>query len=148
MWFLLWVLALAYGAVSDIRRKKIPDSCTGILCVCGLASFGLFPETGGGERILGFFIVSVPMLLLALFFPGSFGGGDIKLMAVSGLALGWQRALCAAGTGIVLAAGYCVWLLAVKRKGRKTEFALGPFLCLGILTAALAGDRIFAWLTG
>ena len=137
-------------AWEDFRSRRIRDRLLILLLAAGLWNRFGYGEMQGilWESVAGILSVSGGMLLICLWKPGCFGGGDIKLMAVSGLALGWQRALCAAGTGIVLAAGYCVWLLAVKRKGRKTEFALGPFLCLGILTAALAGDRIFAWLTG
>lgn len=48
-------------------------------------------EHGLIDRLIGALIVSVPMLLLALAIPGAFGGGDIKLMAVSEHFLGQDR---------------------------------------------------------
>ncbi len=88
------------------------------------------------EKWLGMLIVSLPMLCITLLVPGSFGGGDIKLMMVCGRLLGisgiWNAFLCA----LVCASVYACWLL-VNKKGRKAELAFGPFLCFGILSVFL-----------
>lgn len=62
-----------------------------IIAILAAAQIFLVPEHGIGDRLIGALIVSVPMLVLALIVPGAFGGGDIKLMAASGLFLGHGR---------------------------------------------------------
>lgn len=58
------------------------------ILILAIANIWLVPEHGLIDRLIGALIISVPMLLLALAIPGAFGGGDIKLMAVSGAFLG------------------------------------------------------------
>ena len=88
------------------------------------------------DKIVGILIISMPMLIITLFFPGSFGGGDIKLMAACGLLLGSDGILRAAWISILSASMYAVWLLVLK-KSRRAEFALGPFICFGVLCVYL-----------
>ena len=84
------------------------------------------------------------MLLLAMVIPGAFGGGDIKLMAVSGWMLGVESIICAMFLGLF--AGGCYGSLMVKKNklGRKDQFALGPFLALGLTIAVFYGDQIMS----
>ena len=97
------------------------------------------------ERIIGFFSISVPMLLLTVAISGAFGGGDIKLMAVAGFFLGWKLCVLSFFIGVILGGGYGVYLLLVKKKGRKDHFPFGPFLCLGIMIAVCFGNDFLAW---
>ena len=61
------------------------------------------------RSIMGMFCISVPMILLNVLIAESFGGGDIKLMFVSGIALGWKYSLLAAFIGILLAGSYSIY---------------------------------------
>ncbi len=73
------------------------------------------------------------------------GGGDIKLMAVSGFLLGWKAVLAAMFIGLLAAGVYCVWMLAGKKLSRKDAFAFGPFLALGLGIAFFWGDLLVLW---
>ena len=83
--------------------------------------------------------------LLALIVPGAFGGGDIKLMAASGLFLGMDAIVCAMFFGLLSGGGYAAFMLATKRLKKSDQFAFGPFLAFGLAVAALWGDQIAAW---
>ena len=85
------------------------------------------------QRAAGMFVVSVPLLILACMVPGSIGGGDIKLMVAGGFLLGMSGVWNAFVTGIMCAGSYIVILLLMKKAGRKSEIALGPFLSIGII---------------
>ena len=61
------------------------------------------------------------------------GGGDVKLMAVSGLYLGAGSVLPAMLYGSVLAAVTAGVLIALKKIGRKDAIPLVPFLYAGML---------------
>lgn len=99
-------------------------------------------------EVLGGVIVSLPMLLLALVVPGGFGGGDIKLMFGAGFFLGARLTVVAAFLGILLGGGFGALLLAAKKADRKTRFAFGPFLCIGIAAAMFFGERLADWYIG
>lgn len=85
------------------------------------------------ERCLGAVVIAVPMLVLTVLLKGGFGGGDIKLMAVSGF-LNVVKVITYAGMlGIILSGIYVSMMLAAGKMGRKDSFALGPFLVMGII---------------
>ena len=85
------------------------------------------------ERCLGAVVIAVPMLVLTVLLKGGFGGGDIKLMAVSGFLNGVKVITYAAMLGIILSGIYVRMMLAAGKMGRKDSFALGPFLVMGIV---------------
>ena len=85
------------------------------------------------ERCLGAVVIAVPMLVLTVMLKGGFGGGDIKLMAVSGFLNGVKVITYAGMLGIILSGIYVSMMLAAGKMGRKDIFALGPFLVMGIV---------------
>ena len=84
-------------------------------------------------RCLGAVVIAVPMLVLTVLLKGGFGGGDIKLMAVSGFLNGVKVITYAGMLGIILSGIYVSMMLAAGKMGRKDSFALGPFLVMGII---------------
>lgn len=127
---------LTVVALMDMDTLEIYDRFPALLFVCGIAAHILIPSLGIKSRLIGCVIVSVPMLLLALIVPGGFGGGDIKLTVV------------AAFIGILLGGGFGALLLAQKKANRKSQFAFGPFLCIGIAIAMFFGETIADWYMG
>lgn len=85
------------------------------------------------ERCLGAVVIAVPMLVLTVLLKGGFGGGDIKLMSVSGFLNGVKIITYAGMLGIILSGIYVSMMLAAGKMGRKDSFALGPFLVMGII---------------
>ena len=92
------------------------------------------------ERCLGAVVIAVPMLVLTVLLKGGFGGGDIKLMAVSGFLNGVKIITYAGMLGIILSGIYVSMMLAAGKMGRKDSFALGPFLVMGII-----GMKLWQW---
>ncbi|MEG1492189.1 MAG: prepilin peptidase [Oscillospiraceae bacterium] len=142
----LMVSALLVLSVIDARTREIPSGTTIFILVLGVAAL-LLDLSNWLSHIIGFFAVSLPMLAVFLITRGrGIGGGDIKLMAVCGLLLGWKLILlalflgCFAGTIIHLS------LMAFKKAGR--ELAFGPYLSIGIFAAALWGEALLTWYFG
>lgn len=133
----LFLAVLAGIALSDLNRMKIPNSFIIAAGIMAVVSAFVFPETGILYRGIGALCISLPMLAAALFIPGGFGGGDIKLMMVCGWFLGWERCIVAFAVAIVAAGIFCVCMLLVGKITRKSRFPLGPFLCLGTAVAAM-----------
>lgn len=140
----MYLGTLLMVALIDWETQIIYDRFHIFIVLLGVFSIWLFPEHGIGNRLIGSLIVSIPMLLLAMVIPGAFGGGDIKLMAVSGWMLGVESIICAMFLGLF--AGGCYGSLMVKKNklGRKDQFALGPFLALGLTIAVFYGDQIMS----
>ncbi|MBQ8590057.1 MAG: prepilin peptidase, partial [Firmicutes bacterium] len=87
-------------------------------------------------------MVSVGGLFFLLWFAtggAGLGFGDVKLMAAAGLLLGFPRILLALIIGSV--SGAILHSIRMKR-GAGKKLAFGPYLSLGIGTAALFGEQI------
>lgn len=127
-----FLILLARVAYADIKKRKIPDRfILGIFFIAFLRLlFSDMPDIL--QKLSGVLLISAPMLLLTIPVPGAFGGGDIKLMAACGLYLGAPDIFYSFFYALVLGGAYSIYLIAYKNKSVKTEFALGPFLVLGI----------------
>lgn len=125
--------------VIDAYTQTIPPVLNIILGALGLVSILTMPGVSVAERVIGFFCISVPMFLIVLLVPGGFGGGDIKMMAASGILLGWKGNLAAFFIGLIIGGIYGAFLLISGKKGRKEHFAFGPCLSIGIFVSAYAG---------
>ncbi|NLC41733.1 MAG: prepilin peptidase [Erysipelothrix sp.] len=99
------------------------------------------------SSLIGAFIISIPFLLIAGL-TGGLGGGDVKLMAVAGLYLGWQNVLVSFFIASITGGLYAIYLILFKKQGRKAEMPFGPFLCLGILIASLYATELINWYMG
>ena len=125
--------------VIDAYTQMIPPVLNIILGALGLLSILTIPGMSVAVRVIGFFCISVPMFLIVLLVPGGFGGGDIKMMAASGILLGWKGNLAAFFIGLIIGGVYGAFLLISGKKGRKEHFAFGPCLSIGIFVSAYAG---------
>lgn len=130
----------------DYRTKRIPNTMIGVLIVAVFLKGWLGEGSIENAQILGIFSVSVPLLVIAIAFPGSFGGGDIKLLAAGGFLLGWKEILYAFGIGIYIAAIYIAIKLLRRELYHKSEIALGPTLCAGIFLMLCWGEKIETFL--
>ncbi len=120
----------------------IPNNLLIALSIPAVLIYWFFPEISLLARIIGFFAVSLPMFLLNFIKADAMGGGDIKLMAVSGFMLGWQNILLAMFIALLASGLAIVYLLAAKQKTTQSHIAFGPYLCLGIITALVYGKPI------
>ena len=97
-------------------------------------------------------VISFPFLGLEVNPGRSFSIGPVEihyygLVIALGLLLGWKNTLLAAFLAILSGGCYAAVLLLRGRAGRKSQFAFGPFLCLGGAAALLYGGEILAWYT-
>ena len=140
-----WAALAALGglllsiSVNDWRHHRIPNRWVygGTLAAFAAAPWlpagGYLPAGVGG--LAGFAILAA----LYLGRPGVIGGGDVKLAALLGVALGWPLGLWA----LLLAPGFAlvvaVPMLAVRRWTLRQRIAFAPALCAaGAATATLA----------
>jgi len=73
------------------------------------------------------------------------GGGDIRIGALMGVALGWPLTLVALMLAYFSGALVGVILIAVKKKGLKSPLPFGVFLAPATLVALWWGPRIWQW---
>jgi leader peptidase (prepilin peptidase) / N-methyltransferase len=144
----LGVLGVALGAI-DITVQRLPDRLTLpaiplMLALLGLAAIAGHEESQLLRAVLGGLAMTTGFLLLALVRPGQMGGGDIKLAALLGLALGWlgwTALIAGVALGFLLGGVAGLALLATRRATLRSQIAFGPFMMCGAMlgTVVLGG---------
>ena len=132
-------------AAEDWKTMEIPDTLLVLLLVLSVVSMKTMPDLLIRERLLGAVSASGILFVISCLIPGAFGGGDIKLMVVCGLFLGWRRSLVALYLAILTGGIYGAILLGTRRKCRSDHIPFGPFLCLGMLIALFRSEQILSW---
>ena len=136
---------LSVVAWIDQDTMEILPSTLFVMLGIGVISVFTMPEIGILSRVIGAFCVSVPLLLICMFIDGAFGGGDIKLMFVVGIVLGWKLTVVSVLIGFITGGVAAVILLSSKKKGRKDHFPFGPYLCVGAAVALFYGEALIQW---
>lgn len=145
------LLAFAFCAVLicisfiDIDTQTIPNSLI-ISLIPIVIAFAFLPSSITiWERVIGFFAISVPLLIMTFIIPDCFGGGDIKLLAVAGFGLGYKNIILAFIVALIVTGVFLCVQVIKKKYNKKAHIAFGQFLAVGIATALLYGDSIIEW---
>ncbi|MBP6994088.1 prepilin peptidase [Candidatus Woesebacteria bacterium] len=129
-------------ALIDSRHHIIPDELQLSLFV-GVIIYHLSLNSLHVMLVGQALIVALPILLLYLFTRGrGMGFGDVKMQMTLGLWLGLAQGFLGVYLGFLTGALYGGMLLALRKAGRKTQIAFGPFLLLGAWIAFVWGDSL------
>lgn len=141
--YCLCASALLALSLIDWRTQEIPVGFNIFILLLGLVR--LITDIGNwSQYVIGLFAVSGFLYLLFLITKGrGIGGGDIKLMAATGLLLGWQLNIIAFLLGCVLGSIIHLTLMAVKKANRVLAF--GPYLSMGVYIAMIWGEQLVSW---
>ncbi len=144
--YCFFVSALLTLSVIDYRTQEIPIGINAVILVLGVIVTALDLEHIW-SHVIGFFAVSVFLLLCLILTKGrGIGGGDVKLMAVAGLLLGWQNSILGLVIGCLVGSVIQCVVIAVTKE--KTKFAMGPYLSIGMFVAMLWGNVFWEWYIG
>lgn len=140
----LIVMVLVVIAIIDYQTMDIYLSTILTLLILVII-YQTFVQMDLMTLLIGGLCISIPMFILNMIIPSSFGFGDIELMFVSGLLLGWQNNLLATFIGIIIGGIYAGYLLLSHKVEAKGHIAFGPFLIIGIITSLFYGTEIITW---
>lgn len=146
---LLWAAgaAVVLGSV-DLLVHRLPDRVTyPAAAVCAAALLVDAGTTGGWPDLLRAVLAAAAAfggaVVLALLAPDGLGFGDVKLLGLLGLLLGWfgwEVLLAGVLLGLLVGAGVSLVLLATRRAGWRSAVPFGPPLLTGAaLALVLAG---------
>jgi len=132
----------------DLKHRIIPDIITLPGMVIGILFAFLSPQIRIIDSFLGLLIGGGVFYLLAilgelLFKKESMGGGDIKLAAMLGAFLGWQKIFLIFFLSALL--GSVVGILAIylsSRIKKHRTIPFGPFLALASIAALFWGEGL------
>jgi leader peptidase (prepilin peptidase)/N-methyltransferase len=141
----LWLAAVGVTlAVIDIETLRLPDRLILPSYPVGLVLLAIPADWAAlGRAVLAAAITGGAAFLLALLAPrGGLGLGDVKLLGLLGLFLGWLGwgvLVVGVALGFVLGAVAAAGMLASRRAGLRDHLAFGPWLIAGALVAVVAG---------
>lgn len=123
MVLLFCAVPILWAAITDFRKRIIPDwTWIAIVLFGGISAF-LLPHPTLLQRIVGFLLPGVCLFILALKY-GGVGGGDIKLTSAIGFCFGLYG--LAAILFFALPPAY-IYAKATRQK----SVPLAVFLCIG-----------------
>lgn len=135
--------ALLTLSVIDFRTYEIPIGINVFILLLGLVRV-ITDWTNWADYLIGFLAVSVFLYLIYIITHGrGIGGGDVKLMAVCGLVLGWKLILLGFFLGCII--GSICHLIRMKISHADHVLAMGPYLSVGVIIAALWGSQMINW---
>jgi len=134
----------------DIDHQIIPDVITlpGIP-IFFFASFA-FAAITCKDSLLGILAGGGSLLLIAVTYnfltkKEGMGGGDIKLLAMIGAALGWKGVFFTIFIGSAIGTLVGIILMLRTRRGLKLAIPFGPFLSMGAIIYIFFGSSIISW---
>lgn len=145
-------------SLTDLQAFVIPNACVAaaiVLHACYLlllcAQDPALAAATLARSLVGAGAALVPLLALTLVMDRvlgreSMGGGDLKLLAVCGLYVGWRQllflVLAACLGGIASSA-----VLTPKGSGTLAPFPFGPSIAVALWMTFLVGPHVEAWLS-
>ena len=149
-----WCVAgiLLVCSFADLEGYIIPDRfiAVGVVLFIITLFFAPQPLRRALDGAIGGLAVAGCVLLLVLGMEKllgreAMGGGDIKLLFLTGLFLGWKRNLLCLVAACVIG---IVWGLLQKKRGGGEAIPWGPSIALGAWLTALCGQQIIDWYLG
>jgi leader peptidase (prepilin peptidase) / N-methyltransferase len=140
--------AVVLGAV-DLATHRLPDRVTfPAYIVCGAALLADAAVHGSSPALLTAVLAAAAAFgvaaLVAAVAPAGLGFGDVKLLGLLGLLLGWAGwgvLLAGVFLGLLVGALVSVVLLVTRRAGWRSAIPFGPPLLAGaVLSLALSGS--------
>ena len=144
-WILICFFAgfLCWVSIMDMQKQIIPDKVI-VIAILVRAIFQLVTDGLAWQEWLILFlnglIVTFPVLIFVLLMEKIrnqelMGGGDIKLLFVIGIYIGWEKTLVAFLLACVV--GIIVGVIWTKKEN--AYFPFGPWIALGTVISMLIG---------
>ncbi|MFS0749003.1 prepilin peptidase [Oceanobacillus sp. 1P07AA] len=90
---------------------------------------------------IGFGII----FLIILLSKGGMGAGDMKLLGLAGIVLGYKNIILAFFLACIIGSVISIFLLSIQLIQRNKPFPFGPFIAIGIVISYFYGDSLFNW---
>ncbi|MEW9670847.1 A24 family peptidase [Ammoniphilus sp. 3BR4] len=141
------MMLLATITISDLLYKIIPNKVNLFFFVYFALLHLYYSPLSYIDYLMGILAGGGLLFLIAIVSRGGMGGGDIKLMAVVGMAIGWKLTLLSFFLASLIGGVIGVLLLVTKKVKRKEPIPFGPFLAIGIMLSYFwGGDIVQAYL--
>lgn len=137
----------------DIDWKIIPDKLTIPGFILGLILVQAFHFLSWKVMILGSLSASLSLWLMSSIMKlvlkkETLGFGDVKMLAMTGVFIGFPAIFQSLFLGSVIALFFLVIGMAFKKVNATDRIPFGPFIALGIVAYLFAGQELMKWYCG
>ena len=152
----LWLLAclLLASSFADLEGYIIPDRFILVGICVRLVFFVLLGEAAqdAADALLGGFAVGGGLLIVVIIYErvrgiDAMGGGDIKLLFLTGLFLGWKENILCLLLACIIGVAFAAAFLK-KRGDAETPFPWGPSIAAAAFVCLMCGDRVISFYLG
>lgn len=149
----LYLAAISVAlALIDIDTHRLPNAIVLPSYLIGFVLLAASALVSGRPGMLvpmvaGMVIAFTLYLVLWLVHPAGMGFGDVKLAGVLGLYLGfvgWPSLVVGLFAAFVLGGVFAIALVVLRRAGRRSGIAFGPWMLVGAWIGVLAGDTVWS----
>jgi leader peptidase (prepilin peptidase)/N-methyltransferase len=146
--FVILISSLIVVSFIDIKYQIIPNEITFSFISLGLILSIIFNHISFINSLLGLVIPAGLLLLIAFIYKKGMGIGDVKLIGMIGVFIGWQYALISIFIGALFGSIYGIYMMVSGAMTRKTRIPFGPFISLGAVIMILFGNILINWYIG
>jgi leader peptidase (prepilin peptidase) / N-methyltransferase len=139
-WTLISLLVII--TVSDLAYTLIPDKILLFFSAIFIIERVLVPLEPWWYSLLGAAVGFSLLLFISIVSKGGMGGGDIKLYAVIGFAIGTKLMLLSFFIATLIGAIFGIIGILLRMLERKKPVPFGPFIAIGTLLAYFYGNII------
>ncbi len=148
--YFIFIACLLVITFIDLDHRIIPD----VITLPGIPVFFVMamavPDVTLKDSLIGLLIGGGSLWAVALiykFFTGKdgMGGGDIKLLAMMGVLIGWQGVLFTIFVSSAIGSVTGLSIMLVQKGNLKLAVPFGPFLAIGAISFIFFGQEIIYW---
>ena len=143
--FLLLISSLIIVSFIDFKHQIIPNEITFTFIPLGLILSLFFNHISFINSMLGLIIPAGVLLFIAFIYKKGMGIGDVKLIGMIGVFIGWKYALISIFIGALLGSIYGIFMMVTNNMIRKTQIPFCPFISTGAIIMILYGNNLINW---
>ncbi len=145
----LCILLLIYIAIKDITSFIISNKILCVLLVLALIRQVLSVNSINDMKFLLLCSVILLVIFSVLYYgiKNFIGGGDVKLIFVLSIWLGYPQIIIALYIAFIFGGVFAVMYLLIKQRMYTVKIAFAPFLVVGAVISFFIGSRLYdLWL--
>lgn len=135
----IFFMILVVMSLIDIDTMMVYDELLILLVVISVFLIKYY-SISFGERLIGIFIISVPLIIFNNVVIESFGGGDIKLYMILGFVFGIEGIISIFIYSIFSATLVSLFFIVVNKIKKDSYIAFVPYISISVLIYVLYGN--------